>query len=326
MKLPREARPASRAVRHGCQCAKEKMRSVTTIAKIGMACAILSAIPVSAQKSDHSQTPPRASIAQVTDERAADRDQSAGCTVDLTFAGDGVEHALCARNLRLDEAVDESGRDLRTDQPQEAGGGIFSLRDKPRRPLVLEILLKNPPRKSATIKELKGEVQLFNPTDANGGLVSLPDFSSPLEKPVENPILQLHRIRLLNLPSKDFKTANKYQRKELLEAARQAGLTDDELRVLRRDIQEVHKFSDHPPDPAKTLVIYRHDPENMIVQAEVQDEHGNRVTPNEITTCDNLSLLCFEDDLPKNINLVLRLAVPGAIENCLFDFHDIPLP
>ncbi len=293
------------------------------IAKTGLAGVALAAASAQAQKLDNSQSPPRATIVQVTDQRTADDDD--GCTIDLKFTGGGAEDALCARNLRIDDAVDEYGDDLRTEQPEDQGG-IFSLNDKSKRPLVLEILLKNPPRKSATIKELQGDTQLFIPTDANGGLVTLPDFSARPEGPVENSILERSRIQLVNLTPPDFKSLKENERGRILNIARKAGLADENIRLLKKALREAGQFSTSP-DPAKALLIYRKDPENMIVQAEIQDAHGNRIAPNEIDTYEKeLFLLSFDDDLPKNIHLVLRLAVPGAIKDCSFDFHDIALP
>ncbi len=65
--------------------------------------------------------------------------------------------------------------------------------------LSTEVKLRNPSRNATAIKVIKGQAELFNPTEANGGLLTIQNILQHPAEPVQNPVLAKYHIQLIYL-------------------------------------------------------------------------------------------------------------------------------
>lgn len=158
-------------------------------------CAAL-AFPLHAQDTPKPATPIRASVGDVTDNRTTGAFNSE-CKIEVKFTGDAAADAAAVREVRVTKAVDELGRDL---VPKEKENSFSSSSfGSHSGALKGEIKLRNPSRNATVIKLIEGEVELFNPTPANGGLLVIKDILKHPAEPVQNPTLKKYGIELIYL-------------------------------------------------------------------------------------------------------------------------------
>lgn len=270
-----------------------------------------------AQTPAKSPTPLRASVGEVTDNRSTGA-FFAECKVELKFTGDAASDGGNVRQVRLSEAVDELGRDLKpekTDNPfprsfnVESSGGT----------LKAEVKLKNPSRNATTIKVLKGEVELFNPTEANGALLHIHDLLKHPAEPIQNPTLAKYGIVLMYLTKESYDA----KKKEL--EAQSGGGAANKLGEAFGDLFK-SMLGNMVTDSKNSVLIYIKDPQNKIVGVELQDGQGKRLKTSSRWSSTEFQQTQLNAPPPADTQLLVQLAVPEAVRTFPFEVHDVPLP
>jgi hypothetical protein len=161
--------------------------------------AIFLAIPMaaSAQTEDKSAPPIQVNVGDVTDNRTTSAFNSE-CKVELKLTGDAAADAQSVRRVQLVEATDSTGRDLIPKKDDEMASHFMGF-GQSSGALSTEVKLRNPSRNATAIKVLKGQVELFNPTEANGGVLTIKGILQHPAEPVQNPALAKYHIQLMYL-------------------------------------------------------------------------------------------------------------------------------
>jgi hypothetical protein len=158
----------------------------------------------------------QAAAGDVTDNRTTGSFNSE-CTVELKFTGDATMDAGTVHQIRLSEATDELDHDLILKNDNNSSSHSFDS-GRSSGALKAEVKLRNPSRNATTIKIIKGEVDLFKPTEVNGGLLTITNILQHPSEPVENPALAKYGIQLIYLTKESYEA-----KKKELEAQQNAG-------------------------------------------------------------------------------------------------------
>jgi|GEM_PF-1192936 len=281
---------------------------------------LVATIPVAAQTGGKTPTPLQASVGEVSDNRTTGSFNSE-CKVELKFTGDAAADAGSVRQVRLTEAVDELGRDLipKTDDEVSSrsfDSGHFS------GALKTEVKLRNPSRNAASIKILQGQVELFNPTEANGGLLTIKDVLKTPAEPVPNPTLAKYGIQLMYLTKQTYEAKKKEIEAQQKAAAGNAG------QKMGEAFGELFKgmFGGMMSDSKNSIQLYVKDPEKRVIGLKFVDGQGKALKSRESWSSNDFKSTGFDAPPPPDTQLVVQLATPESVKSYPFKVENIPLP
>ena len=277
--------------------------------------AIFLAIPIAANAQEKSAPPIQVNTGDVTDNRTTSAFNSE-CKVELKFTGDAAADAQSVRRVQLTEATDTTGRDLipkgnDENSPRPFGFGQSS------GALSTEVKLRNPSRNATAIKILKGQVELFNPTEANGGLLTIKGILQHPAEPVQNPALAKYHIQLMYLT----KAAYNAKKKEI--ESQQNG--DQKLGEAFGQLFK-GMFGGMVSDSKDSIQLYIGDPDKRIIDLKFVDGQGNPLKSNQSWSTDSFRSTSFESPPPPDAQLKIQLATPESLKTYSFQVENIALP
>src|SRR5437588_8400173 len=127
-------------------------KSRQILPQIAAACLLSLPTALMADEARKAPTPLRASVGEVTDNRTTSS-FSSECKLELKFTGDAATDAGTVRRVRVTEALDELGRDLRPSKEDSDSSSSFGS-SRSSGTLKAEIKLRNPSRNATVIKLL----------------------------------------------------------------------------------------------------------------------------------------------------------------------------
>lgn len=270
---------------------------------------------------------------------------SGECWVYLNLTGDAAADAHSVHRVRVSVAQDELGRDLikpaepSSNAAPQPGWVVPSAADEQRRleavaaevarrralreaatgtgpsaasmtaairPSRPMIVLRNPSRHSPTIKLVEGEIDLFTPTEANGGIVRLTDPAAHPGEPAKSAALEAQQIQVVYFTRKAFEANS-----TLIPAAARVNF-----------VPAFGRFG----DTAVGIIV--RDPKKLVVDLELQGSDGKPIPMSPYVGGNNewSRGLFAKAPLPAGAQLVVRVATPGAIQRYPFKLENVPLP
>ena len=277
--------------------------------------AIFLTLPIAATAQQQSPPPIQVSVGDVTDNRTTGAFASE-CKVGLKFTGDAAADAQSVRRVQLTEATDSTGRNLiprseNQDFPQLMGFGQSS------GALSTEVKLRNPSRNATAIKVIKGQAELFNPTEANGGLLTIQNILQHPAEPVQNPVLAKYHIQLIYLT----KAAYDAKKKEIESQQNGDQKLGDAFGQLFKGM-----FGGMVSDSKNSIQLYINDPEKRIIDLKFVDGQGNALKNNQSWSTDSFKSTSFESPPPPDTQLNIQLATPESLKTYSFEVENIALP
>jgi hypothetical protein len=246
--------------------------------------------------------PVRATVADVSDYRTTE-DAGGRCMVGLRFTGDAAAEAMDILRINLKTAQDDLNRDL----IQNATQPNMEFLDGRRKGLVRSsVALRNPSRNATTIKLLEGEVELFNPTVANGGLAIIKDFFKLPPTPMQHPSLVKNDIEVIYITKALFDTR-------------------------KAEFQAQHQFLRGQWPYQQAACVFLTDPNRLMASFEVQQPDGTTLGGgrNSIDAeflGEQTRVLRLRAVPPAGSVLKITLKVPAAIRAYPFKLEKIQLP
>ncbi|HEV2392835.1 MAG TPA: hypothetical protein VG146_10790 [Verrucomicrobiae bacterium] len=281
---------------------------------------VLLTLPVSAdaQSRDKSQTPLRASVGEVSDNRTTGAFNSE-CKIELKFTGDPAADAGSVRRVRVTEATDELGRDLIIKNEDELSSASFNSGHSSGA-LKTDVKLRNPSRNATTIKIIKGEVELFNPTEANGGLLTIKNVLQHPAEPIRNPGLAKLGIQVMYLTKETYEA----KKKEIDQKA--AG--DPAGQKLAEAFGGLFKgmFGGMMSDSKNSIQLYIQDPQKRVMDLKFIDGQGKPLKSRERWSSGDFNTTGLDAPPPQDTQLVIQLATPESVKSYPFVVENIPLP
>lgn len=277
--------------------------------------AIFLALPIAANAQEQSPPPIQVSVGDVTDNRSTGTFNS-DCKVELKLTGDAAADAQSVRRVQLTEATDSTGRDLIPKKEDEMGSHFMHF-GQSSGALSTEVKLRNPSRNATAIKMLKGQVELFNPTEANGGLLTIKGILQHPAEPVQNPALAKYNIQLMYL------TKEAYDAKKKEMESQQNG--DQKLGAAFGELFK-GMFGGMVSDSKNSIQLYIKDPDKRIIDLKFADSQGNPLKNNQSWSTDDFKSTSFETPPPPDTQLKIQLATPESLKTYSFQVENIALP
>jgi len=277
--------------------------------------AIFLALPIAATAQEQSPPPIQVSVGDVTDTRSTGG-FSSECKVELKFTGDAAADAQSVRRVQLTEATDSTGRDLIPKKDDEMGSHFMNF-GQSTGALKTEAKLRNPSRNATAIKMLKGKVELFNPTEANGGLLAVKGILQHPAEPVQDPALAKYNIQLMYL------TKEAYDAKKKEIESRQKG--DEKLGAAFGELFK-GMFGGMMSDSKNSIQLYIKDPDKRIIDLKFADGQGKELKSNQSWSTDDFKSTSFETLPPQDTQLKIQLATPESLKTYSFQVENIALP
>ena len=277
--------------------------------------AIVLAWPIAANAQEQSPPPIQVSVGDVTDNRTTGAFASE-CRVGLKFTGDAAADAQSVRRVLLTEATDSTGRNLiprseNQDFQQLMGFGQSSVA------LSTEVKLRNPSRNATAIKILKGNVELFNPTEANGGLLTINNILQHPAEPVQNPVLAKYHIQLIYLT----KAAYNAKKKEIESQPNGNPQLGEAFGQMFKGMS-----GGMMSDSKNSIQLYIQDPDKRIIDLKFVDGQGNPLKSNGSWSTDSFKSTSFESTPPSDTQLNIQLATPESLKTYSLQAENIALP
>jgi hypothetical protein len=231
--------------------------------------------------------------------------------IELSLKGDVLEKVDRYR-LRLDAAVDDTGRDLlqkeRSDNDFEDAHGFGS--SQPDQ-ISVDLKFRNPARKAEKVKEIRGVVELYAPSLDPAAVVAFPQVRAKKGQALETPATRAAGIKLL-VAVKDGAEAPKP--KPAAEAA-------NSLQAM------AESFGSLFGGDAFAVLLKLEDPQGRVAGYQVVDGQGKVIKSRSRSTMNKTMItLGFEDQLPADVGLVLQLKTEKSLIRLPVALADIPLP
>ena len=175
-------------------------------------------------------------------------------------------------------------------------------------------------RSATTIKIIKGEVELFNPTEANGGLLTIKNVLQHPAEPIRNPALAKLGIQVIYLT----KEAYQAKKKELDQKA--AG--DPAGQKLAEAFGGLFKgmFGGMMSDSKNSIQLYIQDPQKRVMDLKFIDGQGKALKSRERWSSGDFNTTGLDAPPPPDTQLVIQLATPESVKSYPFVVENIPLP
>jgi hypothetical protein len=259
-----------------------------------------------------------ASVGDVTDNRTTGS-FSSDCKLELKFTGDVASDAATVRQVRVTKAIDDLGRDLNRSDSEDSFHSSFNSSQR-NGVLKTELRLRNPSRNAGTIKLVNGEVELFSPTAANGGMLTIKDILKHPAEPVQNAALKKYGVEVIYL------TKESYEAKKKQIQAQQKTDADGKLGEAFGELFKGMFGGMMSTDAKNSVKLYVKDPEKRVVDVEFQDASGKALKTGSSWSMGELRQIEFKSAPPVDSQLLIHLATPEALQTFAFKVENIPLP
>ena len=283
--------------------------------------ALLLALPLAglAQTTPKAPTAIQVSVGDVTDNRTTSAFNSE-CKVELRFTGDAAADAGTVRQVRLTDATDEVGRDLIPKEDDNNSMGGFD-NSHSSGALKTEVKLRNPSRNATTIKVIKGEVELFSPTEANGGVLTITNILAHPAEPVQNPALTKYGIQVMYLTKESYEAKKK-------EVAAQQSAGDAAGQKLGEAFGSLFSgmFGGMMSNAKDSITLYVKDPDKRVISLKFTDAQGKALKTSQSWSSNEFRNTGLDAVPPADTRLVIQLATPESLKTCPFQVENIPLP
>jgi hypothetical protein len=237
------------------------------------------------------------------------------CEVMLKISGDEVRKYKMARISKVSKAVDDQGLDLIGEESNNSRYGEIS-----GTAASVSAVLLTTSRSASVIRELDGEVVLFSPTEANGGLTKVKTFGKNTNKNLVPNVQGLsvtyvtkESVEKFNAEQKSKKQAElKKQPKEVQEFAKELMNLMDAFSYMGGTENEVNFFISGD--------------EHKLINVFFENTAGDVIENNGWSSSGGLKTYYFSEAIKPAYTLVLTLESAGATKKIPFSLKDIELP
>jgi hypothetical protein len=219
-----------------------------------------------------SAKPTEVNVRQVNDRRTNGHFSALHITLELPKYHYGD---ITASRVIIATATDDTGRDLVEKSSSEptldpTGGGMMA-RDPEMaaRPASVSFDLKNPERKAKSVKEVRGEIELYMPSKDPNSTAEVAKFMSLSGKTLSNKALSANNIEIAMISPAQIDVEKKKLGEAKRKEAKDAGMSGDDVESYVKDyLENVLK-----PDEGDVIVRIK-DPEKRIQEISYVDAGG----------------------------------------------------
>ena len=259
-------------------------------------------------------------VSEVSDRRTTGQ-FFAGSEIKLKLVGDGLADIRGVRRVQITKAVDDTGRNLVTDEKISSAGPFeFERIGKVSSQIEKTIKLGNPARKASVIKEIIGSIELYTPQKDPNAAVIVKNFTAQIGKPLALPELRQKNIEITVLNKVQYEKMKKETDERSVKKAASPEIADALVNVFKQ------LFSGFMRVGENDLAFIINDPNSALVDIEINDEHGAAYKRGGRMSSERIHVLSFDRKIDDKAQLVIFLATPKSIIKVPLSLHDILLP
>jgi hypothetical protein len=235
------------------------------------------------------------------------------CEIEFKVSGDEVRKYKLVKIAKILTIVDDQGLDL----IKEVENYRYEEIDNNAQ---VKIETKIPSRKASSIKEISGEIILYNPTDVNGAIIKISDYRS---KTNVNLLPTTTGAQLVYLTKESIE---KYAKDQKLKKEEEIKKLPEPVRKVAEEIVKafdgLSNFSDSPNE----ITFLIQGDESKLVDLYFENENGQKIKRNGSSQINNLITYSFSENLNPNWKLVLNIENNASIKKVPFSLTNIILP
>lgn len=283
--------------------------------------AVLIAAILFAQPSANS--PGQVTVRAVNDRRATNGFARLSVTVELpAFRAWDV----ASSRVLIKSAVDDAGTNLvssseepklEMNQRQE-----FQKGEPTAPPMVQTIELKNPPRSAKTLKELRGEIELYMPSRDPNGVANVGKFLSQSGKPLSDRALKANGVGIAVISKAQFETMKKAAADKRRAEAKAEGREGEDLDRAVSDFLEYDYLSPEEGD----VLLKVTDPNKRIESISYVDKGGEVKRVNMQEKSGIMVLSTWGDKPQPDWTMRVNLRTSKTLVRYPFALTDVALP
>jgi hypothetical protein len=235
------------------------------------------------------------------------------CEIDLKVIGDEVRRYKFARIAELTKAEDDKGLDLKMEEKYwkyEPIDGTARVR----------LLIHNSSREAKLLKELSGSINLFSPSETNGGTLKITNYDQQTNKNLTPKVEDLKVIYFTKASRDKFLNEQKAKSKADLDK-----LSKDAKSLIDSLLEAFEGLGNMDSDPKMASFVFLGDT-NKLIDLFFEDNAGKKIMNNGRMSSSNVYTYYFDQDLNPNWKLVLNIESQDAIKKVPFILSNIDLP
>jgi hypothetical protein len=184
----------------------------------------------------------------------------------------------------------------------------------------VKIETKIPSRKSMVLKEIIGELILYNPTVDNGAIISVTDYEKRTNVNLVPNGVGFQLIYLTKTSAEQF--VKEQQQKKTDEIKK---LPEPARKMAEEIIKAFDSFSSISDNPNELTFLIQGD-ESKFVDLCFEDENGKKIQRNGFSGFGNLITYSFREKPKSNWKLLLNIESDKSIKKIPFSLTNIELP
>jgi len=230
-----------------------------------------------------------------------------GLTIELNLLGDDVND-LEAIRVRLDRAVDDSGRNLLKSENSSNDFKELSQYGQRQNNLTLDLL--NPARKATTVQEISGTIEGYAPSKDPNAVIRLPKFQALSGKPLEHAGLKASGVAFVYFSAAELKKKR-----------------EEELKKMNGFEQGLNQaFGSMFGGDENSLNFEVNDPNKRLVKYRVLDAAGAEISTSSRSWSGTSHTLSFNEPVPMDATLEIQLLTDKSIVKTPLKLGSVPLP
>jgi hypothetical protein len=256
------------------------------------------------------------SVKEINESRTtSDNSYNNKCEIILKVSGDEVRKYKSVKISKISKAIDDKGIDLLN---EENSSFDYVTIDQDSR---ITFDLKVPARKAEVIKEISGEICLYNPTELNGGIVKILNYQNKTNinlLPNNSPVQVVY---LTKESYAKYVKDNKDKKEE--ELKKMPAIARNMVEGLVSAFDGMFGMDENDPNQA---LFYINGEESKFVDLYFEDTNGKKIEHNGKSSSNNLISYSFNEKPNPNWKLILNIESNNSIKKIPFTIKEIELP
>ena len=230
---------------------------------------------------------------------------------------------VAAARVFVTSAVDETGRDLVDPERAEPAfeTNLRSPREAPATPATVSLTLKNPARKAMKVKEVRGEIELYQPSKDPNSIAEVAKFVTMGGKPLSHKALKANGVEITFLTDAQVAAEKKKRSDAKKKEYAEMGFSGEDLENMLKSFAEM-------------LLGGQEDQ----LLARIKDPNGRIQDINYVDAAGEVKFVTVQDDegivrlstwggKPQNDwKLRVSMRTPKNLTRYAFALNDVPLP
>lgn len=236
------------------------------------------------------------------------------CEIELKVSGDEVRKYQSVKIGKMSKAIDQQGLDLIDPEFTQSYVEISNTT------AIAKLETRIASRKSSVIKELSGEIKLYQPSETNGSVLKIKDFA---KKANTNLTPSLADTKVIYVTKESYEKMKKDK----------ATMREAEIQKLPKDAREVAELLTGLVDAfeyiewnGKEAVFIVEGDKSKLVDLYFENAAGKKIEGQGSMISGDVHVYYISEAVKPTFRLVLQIESPGSVKTIPFKLTNVDLP